>query len=112
MTSASTLEIKLQGRAYSVACPPGEREALLEAVALLDAKMADLAKKTRSTGERLAVMTALNLAHERTAARKSPPSAAGADASAESFDSSDLKRRILAMEARLDEALLQQVDLF
>ena len=63
-------------------------------------------------GERLAVMTALNLAHELTAARKSPASPNAGNTAEDSFDSSDLKRRILAMEARLDEALLQQVDLF
>lgn len=98
-----TLDIKLQGRAYSVACPPEEREALLEAVALLDGKMADIAQKTKSTGERLAVMAALNLAHELTSLKKSP---------AAPLDTSDLKRRIEAMEARLDSALAQQEDLF
>lgn len=101
--SNPTLDIKLQGRAYSVACPPEEREALLEAVALLDAKMADIAKKTKSTGERLAVMTALNLAHELTALKKSP---------APPLASEDLRGRIEAMEARLDSALAQQEDLF
>jgi cell division protein ZapA len=98
-----TLDIKLQGRAYSVACPPEEREALLEAVALLDAKMADIAKKTKGTGERLAVMTALNLAHELTALKKSSPAPVASD---------EAKRRIGAMEARLDSALAQQEDLF
>jgi cell division protein ZapA len=101
--SADTLDIKLQGRAYSVACPPEEREALLQAVAFLDAKMSELAKKTRSTGERLAVMTALNLAHELTALKNSSPQA---------LDDADAKRRIQAMEARLDAAMAQQEDLF
>ena len=103
MSAAPTLDITLLGRAYSVACPPEEREALLEAVAFLDAKMADLAKQTRSTGERLAVMTALNLAHELTALKKSPSLP---------VDPSDLQRRILSMEARLDAALAHQEDLF
>lgn len=98
-----TLDIKLQGRAYSVACPPEEREALLEAVAMLDAKMADIAKKTKSTGERLAVMAALNLAHELVSQKNSP---------AAPLDTGDLKRRIDAMEARLDSALAQQENLF
>jgi cell division protein ZapA len=103
--SAATpaLDIKLQGRTYSVACSPEEREALLEAVAFLDAKMDELARKTKSSGERLAVMTALNLAHELTALKKTP---------AAPVDSSDLRRRIEAMEARLDAVLDQQEDLF
>ncbi len=101
--SIPTLDIKLQGRAYSVACPPEEREALLEAVAMLDAKMDDIAKKTRSTGERLAVMAALHVAHELTALKKSP---------AAPVDTEGLQRRIESMEARLDAALAQQDNLF
>lgn len=98
-----TLDVKLQGRAYSIACPPEERDALLEAVALLDAKMDDIAKKTKSTGERLAVMAALNLAHELTSLKKSP---------AAPLDTADAKRRIKIMEARLESALAQQEGLF
>lgn len=112
MTTPATLDIKLQGRAYSVACPPEERAALLEAVAYLDAKMADLAKKTKSTGERLAVMTALNLAHELTALKKSPAALSAATTGPQASDAPDLRRRIQAMEARLDEAMAQQDDLF
>ncbi len=106
-----TLDIKLQGRAYSVACPEEERGALQDAAAYLDAKMTESAAKTRSTGERLAVMVALNLAHELLALKKAPPAKASA-AGADSFDTSELKRRIRAMEARLDEALSQQEGLF
>ena len=106
-TTTPTLDIKLQGRAYSVACPPEEREALLEAVAMLDGRMAELAKKTRSSGERLAVMVALNLAHELTVLRKGP-----ATPGMEAFDTPELRRRIQAMEARLDAAVAQQEDLF
>ncbi|MBI4985854.1 MAG: cell division protein ZapA [Rhodocyclales bacterium] len=114
MTSVSTLDIKLQGRSYSVACPPEERDALLETVAFLDAKMADIATKTRSTGERLAVMTALNLAHELTALKKAPPPGGEppAPAPAAAFDTPELQRRIQAMEARLDAVLVLQEDLF
>jgi len=106
-----TLDIKLQGRAYSVACPDEEREALQDAASYLDAKMTESAAKTRSTGERLAVMVALNLAHELLALKKTPVGKASAGG-ADSFDTSDLKRRIRAMEARLDEALSQQEGLF
>ncbi len=96
-----TLDIKLQGRAYSVACPPDEREALLEAVALLDAKMADIAKKTKSSGERLAVMAALNLAHELLSTRVGG-----------GVDMGDFKRRMTAMQDTIDAALADQDELF
>ena len=100
--SGNTLDIKLLGKDYRVACPPEERESLQSAVALLDERMGEMATKSKSTGERLAVMTALNLAHELLS-QKNP----GAG-----VDRYELKRRISAMEARLDEALAQQEKLF
>jgi cell division protein ZapA len=100
--SGSTLDIKLLGKDYRVACPPEERESLQSAVALLDERMGEMAAKSKSTGERLAVMTALNLAHELLS-QKNP----GAG-----VDRYELKRRISAMEARLDEALAPQEKLF
>ena len=42
------LDIALLGKEYRVACPAEEREALLAAVAYVDAKMHDIAEKTRS----------------------------------------------------------------
>ncbi len=100
--SANTLDIKLLGKDYRVACPPEERESLQAAVELLDERMGEMATKSKSTGERLAVMTALNLAHELLS-QKNP----GAG-----VDRYDLKRRISAMEARLDAALALQEKLF
>ena len=113
MSNKSTLDIKLQGREFRVACAPDERESLLAAVALVDSKMGDIAAKTKSTGERLAVMTALNLAHELIA---KPPSEkvemADADASNASFDSEKYARRIGSIVARLDAAMVEQEKLF
>lgn len=103
MSVHSTLDITLNGREFRVACPPDERESLLAAAAFLDGKMAEIAKQTKSTGERLAVMTALNLAHALTSL-KQPQTALD--------DVPEFRRRIAAMEARLDEALAHQEDLF
>src|SRR5574337_129848 len=58
------LDIKLLGRSYHVSVKPEERDALLQAVRYVDEKMAELAAKTQSGGEKLLVMTALNIAHE------------------------------------------------
>lgn len=109
----STLDITLQGREYRVTCAPEEREALLTAVAHVDAKMAEIAALTKSTGERLAVMTALNLAHELLAkpAGETTPAAAPS-APATSFDSEEFTRRIGSIVARLDTAMAEQVNLF
>jgi cell division protein ZapA len=66
MTSdANFLDITLLGKEYRVACPPDDKDALLQAVAYIDAKMHDIAERTRSNiSERIAVMAALNVAHE------------------------------------------------
>lgn len=103
----TTLDIRIRGRDYRVACAPEEAGALQAAAELLDARMDEIAKATKSTGERLAVMTALNLAHELNAARR--PSAATAE---KPIDDEESRRRIEAIEARLDEALALQEKLF
>lgn len=108
---SSTLDIKIQGREYRVACAPGEVDSLQAAATLLNERMAEIAKATKSTGERLAVMTALNLAHELNQARQDIPQAA-TPASENSIDPAESRRRIKAIEARLDEALARQDELF
>lgn len=95
------LDISILGRDYRVGCAPEEREALLTAVEFLDSRMSELADRTKSSGERLAVMTALNLAHELLAVTLPG-----------GFDMSEFRRRIVSMESRLDEALAQQESLF
>ncbi|MGS2718557.1 cell division protein ZapA [Eionea flava] len=60
-----TLSVHILGKDYQVACPSDERDALLNAAIELDRRM----KAIRQTGavigvERIAVMAALNLAHE------------------------------------------------
>lgn len=107
---STTLDIKIQGREYRVACPPGEVDSLQAAADLLDARMDELAKATKSTGERLAVMAALNLAHELNAARQGQPIAPAAPE--KTIDEEVARRRIKAIEARLDEALAPQESLF
>jgi cell division protein ZapA len=65
-SAANTFSVSILDRDYLVACPPGEREALLAAARLLDARLRELRQHNRSaTLERLAIMVALNLAHEQ-----------------------------------------------
>lgn len=105
-----TLEVTLLGKEYRVACEPAEREALQTAVALLDGKFkeaGDLATGTaRGSGERVAVMVALNLAHELLAAKNTPANVALA------LESETIQRRINFIEAKLDESLAQHEQLF
>lgn len=101
-TGAKTLEVNVFGRSYKVACEDGERESLLQAVAYLDGKMNDVRKAGKVSGtERIAVMVALNMAHELLATKL------GAG-----FDLGQAKRRIAAIESKLDAALASQEKLF
>ena len=101
------LDVKIMGREYRVACQPEEHSALLAAVELVDSKMREIAQKTKNTiAERVAVMAALNIAHERLMT----PIAGDLE---ETVASAETKRRIEDMGARLDAVLApqQQLDL-
>ena len=98
----STLDITILGRTYKVACEEGERDALLRTAAYLDAKMEEIRKGGKVSGtERIAVMAALNIAHELLTTK-----------SAGGFDIGEAKRRIAAVEAKLDSVLAKQEKLF
>lgn len=97
------LDVKIMGREYRVACAPEERDALLAAVDLVDGKMREIAQRTRNTvAERVAVMAALNIAHDHLAAPKREVVVSDDSGLA----SSEAKRRITDMEARLDTVLV------
>ena len=98
--STNTLDIKLQGKEYRVACAPEERDALIAAAGFLDAELSEIADLTKSSGERLAVMVALNISHELLALRQSPEKQATVDVDV-------AKRRIKSIEARLDAVLTE-----
>ena len=100
--SAKTIEISILGRNYKIACEEGEREALMEAVAYLDGKMGEIKQAGKVSGtDRIAVMAALNIAHEFLSTKLGS-----------GFDIGQAKRRILVIEAKLDEALAKQDKLF
>jgi cell division protein ZapA len=97
-----TLDVHILGRSYKVACEDGEREALLQAVAYVDGKMGEIKTSGKIAGtERIAVMVALNIAHELLSTKIGG-----------GFDLGQAKRRIALIEAKLDEALARQDKLF
>ena len=99
---SKTLDVNILGRSYKVACEEGEREALLQAVAYVDGKMGEIKSAGKIAGnERIAVMVALNIAHELLSTKIGG-----------GFDLGQAKRRIASIEARLDEALAGQDKLF
>lgn len=57
--------VDILGKNYRIACNPGEEEALQKAAKLLDVRMKEIRKSGKVIGtDRIAVMAALNLAHE------------------------------------------------
>ena len=100
--SAKTLDVTIFDREFRVVCSEVERPELLDAVAYLDKKMheiRDIGKVV--TIERIAIMSALNIAHELLTTRL------GAG-----FDMSQFKRRMNSMEATIDAVLAEQDELF
>jgi len=100
--TGNTVEVTLLGRTYRVACEEGERESLMQAVAYLDGKMNEIKKAGKVVGaERIAVMAALNVAHELLSVRLGG-----------GFDLGQAKRRISAIESKIDAAIAKQENLF
>jgi cell division protein ZapA len=65
-------QIRLLDKEYTVACPPGERDGLLESARLLDGKMREIRNRGKIVGnERIVVMAALNVIHELLQGRSS-----------------------------------------
>ncbi|MCK9283143.1 MAG: cell division protein ZapA [Rhodocyclaceae bacterium] len=111
MSNAGTLDIRIRDKDYQVACSDEERATLEAAVLLLNQRMDEIADKTRSNGERLAVMTALNLAYDVLALQAGKPPA---QRPIGDVDAPSIKRRIATIEAKLDATLAaqKQDDLF
>ncbi|MFC3550805.1 cell division protein ZapA [Lysobacter cavernae] len=64
-TSSEPVSIRLLDREYTVGCEPDERDSLLAAARLLDNKMREIRGNNRMAAlDRVAVLAALNLAHE------------------------------------------------
>jgi cell division protein ZapA len=100
----NAMTISLLGREFRVAVPEGEHKQLQASVDYLNRKM----KEVRDTGkvvgnERIAIMAALNIAHEFVSNPGKAPAAA-------SVDNGTIKRRILAMQETLDSALAADQD--
>lgn len=63
--SAKTVTVSILDKEYRVACEPGEEDALLASALNLDERMRTIRQTGKIIGtERIAVMVALNMAHE------------------------------------------------
>jgi cell division protein ZapA len=94
---SKSLQINVMGREFRVACPENEQKELLEAVDYLNKKMYEIRDHGKVIGiERIAIMAALNIAHELLGTKVG------------GFDMAAIKRRMENMETMLDQALRDQ----
>lgn len=64
-SEAKTVQIKILDKDYGVACAADEERELLESAKMLDQRMREIRRTGKIVGsERIAVMAALNIAHD------------------------------------------------
>ena len=96
------IEVTVLDRKLRIACKEEEQEELLKAVQYLDTKMREIRDGGKVIGgERIAILAALNIAHELLSMRVDS-----------GFDMPEFKRRMRGMAAAIDEAMSAQEDLF
>ncbi|HSH73679.1 MAG TPA: cell division protein ZapA [Methylophilaceae bacterium] len=101
MNDTRGVDVNIMGREFKVSCSEDEREGLITSVNYLDKKMREIRDTGKVIGvERIAIMAALNLAHELLTTRSG------------GVDIGDLKRRIVAMQEQIDGAVAEQNKLF
>lgn len=94
-----TLDVQIMGRSYRIACQPEEKSALLRAVNVVEMKMSSIRDTGKVVGvDKIAVMAALQIAHETIVGSNPSAPALGLD-----FES--LERKIESIEQLADNAL-------
>jgi cell division protein ZapA len=98
----TALTIRILGRDYSIACPEGERESLLNSAEYLSRRMHAIQRKGKTLGiDRIAVMAALNIARDLIAAeRKLERQEAGLPAT-----DGEISERLAQLQLRIESAL-------
>ena len=99
MSADTPVAVSILDREFLVGCTPEERPGLIAAAAYLDAKMREIRNASRAAGtERIAVMAALNIAHELMQLKQRSESEAGT-----------LAQHLHMLRAKLDGALTAPV---
>ena len=96
------LDVNIMGREFRVACTDEQKPDLIKAVDYLNGKMRDIRDAGKVIGvERIAIMAALNIAHEFLSTRMEG-----------GFDIGEFKRRMVSMQSTIDQAMNGQDELF
>jgi cell division protein ZapA len=95
VSEATPVAVTILDREFLIGCTAEERVGLIAAAGYLDGKMREVRGSSRTQGlDRIAVMAALNIAHELLQARQNNESDSGA-----------LAQHLQAMRTKLDAAL-------
>jgi len=98
---APGMDVTILGRQFRVACTEDEQQELLKAVSYLDGKMREIRDSGKVIGlERIAIMAALNMAHELMSVR------------VDGVDLGEVRRRMSEMRTMIDDVLSAQDELF
>jgi len=96
VTTTKSIAVKILGKDYQVACTEDQVHSLINAALLLDGKMKDIKATGRIVGlERIAVMAALNLAHELLTFKDTA-----------NFTQQEYDQRVVGMCDRIENALI------
>ncbi len=102
--------ITVMGREFRVAAPDGEERQLVASVDFLNKKMREIRDTGKVVGnERIAIMAALNIAHEHL---QKPASSRAAKTAPVDVDAEFARGRIHAFEDIIEKAISDQEKLF
>ena len=107
---AKGVTITVMGREFRVAAPDGEERQLVASVDFLNKKMREIRDTGKVVGnERIAIMAALNIAHEHL---QKPAAPRAAKTSHADTDVDATRQRIIAFEEIIEKAISDQEKLF
>lgn len=99
MNAAAPVKVMILGKEFRIACEEDERDDLMTAARYLDEKMRHIrANSQLGSLDKIAIMAALNIAHELTQAQHQAPDVAPPP--------QELTDQVLAMQQRIDQALV------
>lgn len=100
MTQPQTVTVKILDKDYPIHCPPQQRANLESAARYLDGKMREIRNSGKVIGaDRIAVLAALNIAHELLQHQGSGSAAAG-----------DTREQVRELLERVDRALHEETE--
>ena len=97
MDNKTAVTVHIMGKEYLIACSDEERQGLLQSARFLDQKMSEIRNSGKIIGtDRIAVMAALNIAHELLT-----------QGSSNDIQQQAMSSRIRGLQTKIEDALQQ-----